>query len=415
MAFPLMADTIFVEEKIAAIDTILSGQLTMSTCVREYEVAFAKKVGAPYAVMVNSGSSANLIALAALVNPLRSEKLRPNDEVLIPAVCWSTSLWPIIQMGLKPVFVDVDPATMNICVKDVRKRITSNTRAILTVHVLGNTCDMSDLMSVVDEHKLILVEDTCESLGSTYAGKTLGTFGAFGTYSFYFSHHITTGEGGMVVCQTPEDADLLKCLRAHGWSRELSNKSEVHAQYPHVDTRFCFVNMGYNVRPTEIAGAIGLKQLERLDGMNTHRKENRKRIIHRLTSDSRWSGQLRFPAAPSNSDPAWFGLACLLDPAYRHQLREFQAHLIAHGIENRPLISGNFARQPAIKMLDIVVDASSFPGADDVGECGFFIGIHASSLSEEQVALIVEGFLSFSFEKQAIKMIVKACSLHHIK
>ena len=179
---------------------MLNGQLTMANNVREFERAFATYVGAPFAVMCNSG--VRPIALGGAHEPSAIKKLSVGDEVLIPAVCWSTSLWPIIQMGLVPVFVDVDVDTMNVELDDLEARITDKTRGVLAVHVLGNMCDMDRLIKICTERDLLLVEDTCESLGSTYGGKYVGTFRNFGSYSFYFSHHITTGEGGMVVCQT---------------------------------------------------------------------------------------------------------------------------------------------------------------------------------------------------------------------
>lgn len=393
--FPLIASTIFVEEIISAVDCVLNGQLTMHSHVREFEELFAKKVGAPFAVMCNSGSSANLLALAALTNKLRSEKLSPGDEVLIPAVCWSTSLWPIMQMGLTPVFVDVDPKTMNVDIPDLESRITNRTRAFLAVHVLGNSCDMDELLRVCNAHDLHLVEDTCESLGSSYGGKTLGTFGSFGTYSFYYSHHITTGEGGMVVCQNQEDADLLRCLRAHGWTRELSNKEAIHRAYPHVDERFMFVNVGYNLRPMELSGAIGKCQLGRLDVMNSNRKQNRERLLSALMSSPKWQGQLKFPCAPDGADPAWFGFVAFLRDDLKSTLKEYLNFLTGKKVENRPVISGNFVHQPAIKTFGIKTDAKGYPGAEYIGSAGFFIGVHTYALSETQIAFLSDTLLSF--------------------
>lgn len=402
--FPLIASSIYAEEIIAAVDSIISSQFTMSVKVREFEKKFAEKVGSPYAVMCNSGSSGNLLSFAAVFNKVRANKVKVGCEVLIPAVCWSTSLWPIIQMGLKPVFVDVDPITLNISIQDLQTKITSNSVAICMVHVLGNTCNMDNLMKIVNNHNLILIEDTCESLGSTYAGKSLGTFGDFGTFSFYFSHHITTGEGGMITCKTQEDADLLKCLRAHGWSREQSNKEIIHVENPKVDPRFCFINLGYNLRPTEIAGALGLCQLQRLDSMNSNRKANRARLITSIKSDSRWESQLVFPEAPKNSDPAWFGFVAILQPGMEYMHKDYLEHLSSWGIENRPIISGNFTTQPAIKILELqdALQDNNFPGADYLGSCGFFIGIHTYPLSEKQIAYLTNALLDFDFKKECI-------------
>ena len=401
-SFPLIASSIFSEEIIAAVDSVLSGQLTMSKHVKEFEEAFAKYTGAPFAVMCNSGSSANLLALAAATNHLRSKKLNTGDEVLIPAVCWSTSLWPIVQMGLTPIFVDVDVSTMNVNLDDLESKITERTRAILAVHVLGNMCNMDRLMKICARHDFILVEDTCESLGSTYRGKCVGTFGNFGSFSFYFSHHITTGEGGMVVCQTQEDADLLRCLRAHGWTRELSNKEALHEKYSNVDPRFMFVNVGYNLRPMEISAAIGKCQLLRLESMNANRKENRERLIQGLKAHRDWKDQLRFPFSPDDyADPAWFGFVGILRRDLQGLLPKYLCFLTNRGIENRPIISGNFVRQPAIKSLGLKVDPNGYSGADELGTCGFFVGVHTYKLSEAQIAYLVENLLAFDFDKTA--------------
>lgn len=393
--FPLIASSIFKEEILAAVDSILNGQLTMSTEVREFEEMFAKQVGAPFAIMCNSGSSANLLALAALTNHLRTDRLSPGDEVLIPAVCWSTSLWPIIQMGLVPVFVDVDPVTLNIDLEDLESRITDKSRGLLAVHVLGNMCDMAELTKICEKHNLVLVEDTCESLGSIYDGKCLGTFGAFGSFSFYFSHHITTGEGGMVVCKTQEDADLIRCLRAHGWTRELSNKREIHVAHPRVDQRFMFVNVGYNLRPMEISGAVGKWQLKRLDSMNANRISNRERLLLAITSHAKWNGQLRFPEAPANAIPAWFGFVALLRKEKRDILPAYLEYLTKNKVENRPIISGNFIHQPAVKSLGIATDPKGYPGADDLGSCGFFIGVHTYPLTEKQIQYLADTLLHY--------------------
>ena len=307
-------------------------------------------------------------------------------------------------MGLKPVFVDVDPRTLNIDIRDLQAKITPSSVALCMVHVLGNTCNMDDLMKIVAQNNLVLIEDTCESLGSTYRGKTLGTFGDFGSFSFYFSHHITTGEGGMVTCKTQEDADLLKCLRAHGWSREQSNKEVIHAENPHVDPRFCFINLGYNLRPTEIAGALGLCQLWRLDSMNTNRKANRARLITSIKSDPRWDSQLVFPEAPENSDPAWFGFVGVLQRGMEYLQKDYLEHLSSRGIENRPIISGNFITQPAIKTLGLeyALKDGTFPGADYLGSCGFFIDIHTYPLTQEQVAYLTDSLLDFDFKRECI-------------
>lgn len=390
--FPLMNSAFDSREIVAAVESILSGQLTMSERVHEFERRFAQLAGSPYAVMVNSGSSANLLALAVVSNPARSTALRSGDEVLVPAVCWSTSLWPIIQHGLRPVLVDVDPATLNLSVQDARRRLTARTRAIVMVHVLGNSCDARELSAFAAEHQLLVIEDTCESLGSTAGGRWLGTLGAFGTFSFYYSHHLTTGEGGMVVCTTEEDYDLLKCLRAHGWSRELSNRPAIERQHPDLDPRFLFVNIGYNVRPLEIQAAIGLCQLDRLPGMSRARNANRTALMTALENHPAWHGQFSFPAAGAGIEPVWFGFAALLSDD--RDRAEFLQRLSANGVENRPIISGNFARQPGLALHGVEVDPLDYPGAEEVHRRGFFIGLHGQQLGEDAVARLADLMLT---------------------
>lgn len=398
--FPLIKNTIDIDDILFCIKPILNGQFTMDKNVRMFEKMFAEKVGSPYAVMCNSGSSANLLAFSCIVNKFRKLNIPPNSEVIIPAVCWSTSLWPILQMGLKPIFVDTNPKTLNIDLEHLKKKITSNTKVIMMVHVLGNTCNLDELMYIVNKNNLILIEDTCESLGSLYKDKYLGTFGDFGTFSFYFSHHITTGEGGMIVCKTQEDYDLLKCMRAHGWSRELSNKNELELKYKEVDKRFLFVNLGYNLRPMEISGSLGITQIKKMDEMNKNRCYNRMKIKLELERHYLWKNQIIFPEAPKHCKPIWFGFVGMLNISYKHQYFDFLNYLKDNKIENRPIISGNFIRQPAIKLLDINIDNNDFPGSDYIADCGFFIGIHTSKIEDNIIKKLVEIILSFKFQEK---------------
>ncbi len=395
--FPLISQSFDDREIIATVDALLSGRLTLADQVRSFESRFAEIVGARYAVMVNSGSSANLLALAAASNPARKRRLLAGDQVLIPAVCWSTSLWPIVQMGLEPVFVDASPETLNVDLEDLRRKITKKTRAVMAVHILGNAAPMADVVKVVSDHGLLLIEDTCESLGSRFRDRYLGTLGDFGSYSFYYSHHITTGEGGMVVCQSLEDYDLLKCLRAHGWSRELSNREEIERANAEIDPRFLFVNMGYNLRPLEVQAAFGHCQLDRLARMNENRNANRARIISALQAHPKWRGQLQFPVAPKDVESVWFGFVALLDPTIAHHHGRYLRYLSARGIENRPVVSGNFTRQPAIRLLGIPCDPREFPGAEEISRRGFFAGLHTEPLSREKIDRVADIMLDHDF------------------
>jgi CDP-4-dehydro-6-deoxyglucose reductase, E1 len=389
--FPLVDSSYDNQEIISCMATLLSGQLTMGAKVRQFEEQFAAYCGARYAVMVNSGSSANLLALSVLTNPLRRVHLRPGDKVAVPAVCWSTSLWPVIQTGLVPVLVDVDPGTLNLSIPSLQAALRQHDlKAVLMVHVLGNSTELPALLEIVDRHGLLLMEDTCESLGTTYDGRMLGTLGSFGTFSFYFSHHMTTIEGGMVLAETDEDYDLLKCLRAHGWSREQSNRAELERANSHIDPRFLFVNVGYNLRPMEIQAAFGLEQLKRLDEMNRQRRANVQRIRAAFARHPRWRGQLQFPEATAQLDACWFGFPFLVDPALDLDYRKFTASLLRNGVDTRPIVSGNMALQPAVKHFGIELGMGPFTGAQAVHDRGLFIGCHARALPEDTITRLVD-------------------------
>jgi len=293
--------------------------------------------------------------------------------------------------------------TLNADLKDVRRKITSKTSGMIAVHVMGNSCEMDELLDICKEHNLILIEDTCESLGSRYKDKLLGTFGDYGTYSFFISHHMTTGEGGMVTCKTQQQYDLLKSMRAHGWSRSLreEDRKKLEAEYPDIDPRFLFINTGYNFRPQEINGAMGLVQLEKLDQMNSVRISNHQRLVGKLTKDKRWKEQFVFPhEVKGMTHCVWFGFNCLINPKLgktKQDLNKFLKYLDEKGIQNRPIISGNFVRQPALKKLGMNIDPLTFPGAEMVNDLGFFTGIHPIVIEEETMDKIVDIFLAYEF------------------
>ena len=305
--YPLIDNPFDTNDLMSAISVLLKGKITMAQITKNFEKKFAKYVGSKYALMVNSGSSANLLAFFALINPKNKYKLQKNDECLIPSLCWSTSLWPIIQAGLKPKFVDVDVETLNINLKDLKKKINKKTKALLAVHILGNSSNMQQLSSICEKNKIILVEDTCESLGSKFKNKSLGTFGRFGTYSFYPSHQITSGEGGMIVCNKREDYEILHSLRAHGWDRGLNNKN---------NKSFNFVNSGFNLRPLDLTAAIGLSQLKKLEKFKNQRISNRNRIITSLKKSKKWKNQFSFIEPIKNLKPSWFGLPILINKKF---------------------------------------------------------------------------------------------------
>ena len=374
------------EDIICGIEILLSKKITMSNLTKKFENEFAKYIGSKYALMVNSGSSANLLSTFALINPLKKNKLNRGDECLIPSLCWSTSLWPIVQAGLVPKFVDVLPNTLNVSIKEIEKKITKKTKAMIAVHVLGNSTNMELLKKIVTKNKLYLIEDTCESLGSKYGNKFLGSFGDFGTYSFYYSHQITSGEGGMITCNDKSNYNIIHTLRAHGWDRGLKNNK----------SNFNFINSGFNVRASEISAAIGYNQFKRLNKLKNVRFINRQRIINSIKSSNKWKNQFTFIEADKKLQPSWFGLPILINKKFIPKKNKFLNYLNKCGIETRPIISGNFINQKSIKLYNLNPNKLKFNGAQEIEDRGFFIGIHTDLITDKKLSFISEKLLKIN-------------------
>jgi CDP-4-dehydro-6-deoxyglucose reductase, E1 len=392
---PLTTNLLGEEEISAAKAALDSGFLTMGKLCEQFEREFANYNGVEHAVMVNSGSSANLLALFALANPLLAAKagrrrLGPGDEVIVPALSWSTSIWPVVQIGATPVFVDCDPETLQLTPAAIEAAITPKTAAIVVVHVLGGACNVADIAALANKRGLWLIEDTCESLGVLWDGRKVGTFGDLGTFSFYFSHHITTIEGGMVVTSDVQLADLLRSMRSHGWARGMINAADIERQNPEIDPRFLFVTTGFNLRPTEINAAIGLEQLKRLEGFNARRRKIAERF-DRGFAGLHQSGELQLVRSDRRCQPAPFGYPVLCKtPEAR---RDFRKHLEAAGVETRPIICGNMVRQPAFKHLSHRV-SGRLDGADQVMDRGIYWGPHPGT-TDADVDTVIDIVKSF--------------------
>ncbi len=382
--YPLASDTFEIDDLISGIKVMISGRLTMSEITKKFEKEFARYVGSKYALMVNSGSSANLLAFFCLVNPKAKQKLRRGDECLIPSLCWSTSLWPILQSGLKPKFVDVDVKTLNMNLKDLKKKISKKTKAIMAVHILGNSTNMTELIKISKNKNLQIIEDTCESLGSKFKNKSLGTFGRFGTFSFYVSHQITSGEGGMIVCNDKKDYEILHSLRAHGWDRGLNKKN---------NKNFNFINSGFNLRPMDITASIALNQLRKLNKFKKNRSFNRDVIIKKLLRSKTWNDQFQFIDPVKYLKPSWFGLPILLKGRYIKTKKNFLNFLNKNKIETRPIISGNFLNQPSIKLYKLNKKNEKFKSAQEIEDRGFFIGLPTEKISLDKLNYLTDKLL----------------------
>ena len=290
------------------IDVLKTGFITMNKHTEKFEKEFAKKLNVKYALMVNSGSSANLLAAFASCNPLRSNKFKHGDHALLPALCWSTSLWPLVQTGLKPKFVDIDTKTLNVDADYIISKITNKTKVIMLVNVLGISTNVKKIVNFAKKKNIIVIEDNCEALGAKYENKFLGTYGDFGTYSFFYSHQITSGEGGMIVCNNKKDYEILLALRSHGWSRGKGVYEKNAKKYPELDPRYIFINSGFNLRPTDIQAAMASNQLKRLNSFKKTRTFNKKKIIDKLKKDKRWNNQFTFVEYSKKIDPSYMVL-----------------------------------------------------------------------------------------------------------
>lgn len=389
MRIPLNTNTLTIEEIEAGKAVLDSGNLTMGSRCRDFEAAFAHYIGSKHALMVNSGSSANLLVAFALANPIcplanGRRRIGPGTEVIVPALTWSTTVWPFVQAGAVPVFVDCDPQTLQMQPEAIASAITSRTAAIAIVHVLGGAVSIAEIVQIADENHLWLFEDTCESLGVLWDGRQVGSFGHIGSYSFYFAHHITTIEGGMVTTDDDELADLMRAMRAHGWIRQMQNGEMYARKNPEIDPRFLFITTGFNLRPMEINAAIGLVQLRKLESFNQRRREVAQRLDDRLATLC-VQRKLTTMTYDTRCRPAPFGYSVLCRS--RGERDALQAHLERCEIETRPVICGNLARQPAIHQFEHRI-SGNLAGADRVMDCGLYWGTHPM-MSDDEVDYIV--------------------------
>ncbi len=375
--YPLTTNTINNEDKKLAIEVIKSGNITRGYFNKIVEKYFSKKFNR-YALLVNSGSSANLLALSLLTNNKSRYNLNKNDEVIIPTLCWSTSLYPIIQTGLKPVFVDVDINNLNIDLEKIQKKITKKTKAIMLVHALGNCTNMALLMKIVKKYNLVLIEDTCEALGSKFNNKYLGSYGAISSFSFYFSHHITSGEGGLVLCKNYRDYKILLSLRSHGWSREIDHLEKNKSKS--FNKLFNFINLGYNLRLTDIQAALLFNQVKKIDKYRNNRLHNYNLINDVFRKDKFLNDNINFVTNYSKSEISWFNFPIILKKIKNKKRDIICEKLYKLGIETRPIISGNFVKQKIIKEKFKSFARHQFHNADKIHTSGFMLGISSKKI-----------------------------------
>jgi len=366
------------QKEISAIHGVIeTAQYSMGPQVFEYEKQFAAHFGSKYCVMTSSGSTANLIMTAALFYR-KENPLKRGDVVIVPAVSWSTTFFPLAQYGLKLRFVDVDPQTLNYDLKSLGEALCDRPRLMMVVNLLGNPNDFDAILEMAKNSGTEVVEDNCESMGARFRGKHAGTFGTMGTFSSFFSHHISTMEGGCILTDNEEYHHLLLCLRAHGWTRNLPKHNHItgtKSEDPFEES-FKFVLPGYNVRPLEMSGAIGLEQLKKLDKFVEVRRKNAELFVKTFAEHS----QLRIQEEIGHS--SWFGFSMIIREDSSWSRKKLTQYLQSRGVECRPIVTGNFAKNPVMSLFEHELQ-NSLPNAHWLDSNGFFVGNHQIPLTEE--------------------------------
>lgn len=401
------ASRIFDEnELINLVDSSLDFWLTYGKYSKEFETKLANYLGVRWAFLVNSGSSANLLAFYTLTSPLLKERqIKRGDEVITVAAGFPTTVSPIIQYGAVPVFIDIDLETFNIDTKQLDRAVSSKTKAVMTAHTLGNPANLRAIKSFCDEYNLWLIEDNCDSLGSMYDGKFTGTWGDIGTSSFYPPHHMTTGEGGAIYTDNPLLKKIMLSMR--DWGRDCYCESGVdntcNARFTQqfgtlpwgYDHKYVYSHFGFNLKVSDMQAAVGVAQLDKLPGFIEKRKENFAALYNGLRDLDNF---FVFPKATSNSDPSWFGFMLTLKDGLKFTRNDIVQFLESHNIQTRNLFAGNIIRQPAfdamIRDLNYRV-IGDLPNTDKIMNDSFWVGVYPGMNSEciDYIIEIIHNFV----------------------
>lgn len=376
MFYPLSSNSWGDEEALVFKQTLEKGRFTMGESVKEFESSFADKIGIQNALMVSSGSMANLVGLSALFYK-KNNPLKRGDEVIVPSISWATTYYPLQQYGLKLKFLDVELDTLNIDVSRLEDALTSKTRMVVAVSILGNPCALDILREFCDNNGLYLFEDNCESMGASLNGKPCGTFGDIATFSTFYSHHISTMEGGIIVTKDKETYHLAKSLRAHGWTRDIPSGSLV---YEKNDDDFYeayrFILPGYNARPLELSGALGVEQLKKFDSLLDIRRQNARIFVDLFADDE------RFIIQKENGSSSWFSFTIVLNPKILIKRSKVIHALRDAEIEFRIITGGCFLRHDVIRYFDYET-VGEIVNANIIHDRGFFVGNYPMNLKPQ--------------------------------
>jgi CDP-6-deoxy-D-xylo-4-hexulose-3-dehydrase len=394
------------DSDIALVNKVLrSGNLTMGTEVKNFEKLMCEYLKVKHFIMVNSGSSANLLMFESLLRPTKSKpKLHPGDGILVPAIAWPTTIWPVIQLGLIPIFVDIDPKTLALDLIKAQELIDNSripVAGLFPIHPLGHAIPPSLLVKFAAKNNLILINDVCEALGSWSEGLHAGTSGLAGSFSFYFSHHITTMEGGGVATNESEIADDLRSMRSHGWSRDRLDVKDWTAQISNNDSKFLFVSTGYNVRPMEIQAVIGSSQIKEIGNFVKRRRSIARKVFESLDgTELTVIGMESLLEDGDEQSNSW-----MLIPIYVSgknaalRKKSIIKELEIRQIETRPVLTGNFLAQPAIQRITkYAIDSKSFIVAQDITDKAFLVGAH-HDLTDKQINFLCKSLRELALNK----------------
>jgi len=404
MKIPLASTGLRPADIATAIKVLESGNLTMGALVKKFELEMATYLECKNFIMMNSGSSANLSIVEALIRPTNNKpRLNVGDGILVPAVAWPTTIWPLIQLGLKPIFVDIALDTLAMDIVEAQKAINNSKvpiKGIFLIHPLGLSINPHELIKFAEANKLVLISDVCESLGSWNSGHHAGYGSIASSFSFYFSHHITTMEGGGVATNDDDLANDLRSIRSHGWSRDRNDSSDWLKNLSGNDAKFLFVSTGFNVRPMEIQAAIGSSQLKDLDLFVERRRLMAERLSNALKSTKlRLIGSETLDTLKTRKSHSWMLFPILLvgENSAERKTRMVQA-LNDLEIETRPVLTGNFLAQPALKrIIKGLPNEETFKIATQITTNAFLVGAH-HEISDEQIKFLCKSLINIDSE-----------------
>ena len=378
----LHSSTLDASSSFACIKSILENRITMGPIVNAYENQYSEFLGNSYNILsCNSGSSANLLAISAL---FQSGKLKTGDKVILPALSWSTTVFPLVQYGLIPVFCDSNDIDFNLSNKNLEKLIESHKpKALMLIHTYGCPADMDTITELCRINNMILIEDTCESMGSEWDGKKSGTFGDVSTFSSYYSHHICTLEGGFTCFRNKSDYEIAESIRSHGWIRHLDKNNKIFHDNPHLDPGFIFNYVGYNIRLSEPQAAIGVEQIKKLVDFVQKRKTAAESYISFFKN---YQDIFKFIKPLKKANSSWFGFPLVLNGKLKGKRKELRNILLDNNIESRPFLAGDFTLQPVVKSFKHFKD-ESLEISSSIATDGLAIPCH-QDINEENIAKI---------------------------